>query len=372
MKRNTTIKLNKFHNQNKDLTETWNNRYYPINNPSGSEIKSQNINTKQNKKEFPIINSTQSLNLVESKNFKNNKLNLEIINVENIWNDLGVSEDYREQFIMYTQNLDENEKKEFFEMEISNLNRFRNYLFKISNEISNREKNINDLKKFDKIIESTSNNNNLNNSILTDIQNIIKTVRINSINIVNYINKIKEISSYNLQRGKYNLDKLNSAYKYDENYLIKMNTDMNFLNNSNISKYIEMSNDEPNTFFTNCDLNKENNLDNNFYEEKIIIPINDDLKKSIIKSKFSMMEDILCNNIRKNNENNKISFYNNLNENNESNYILKKEEYKLRGASTGKRVLDRNKFSKTIFNEKLGSKTLKKENMKSKSFSKKK
>ena len=105
MKSNTKIKLNKFHIQNKDLTETWNNRYYPINNPSGSEIKSQNINTKQNKKEFPIINSTQSLNLVESKNFKNNKLNLEIINVENIWNDLGVSEDYREQFIMYIENL---------------------------------------------------------------------------------------------------------------------------------------------------------------------------------------------------------------------------------------------------------------------------
>ena len=54
------------------------------------------------------------------------------------------------------------------------------------------------------------NNNNLNNSILIDIQNIITLLRIiNSINIISYINKIKEIS----ERGKYNLDKLNnSAY----------------------------------------------------------------------------------------------------------------------------------------------------------------
>ena len=195
-------------------------------------------------------------------------------------------------------------------MEINNLNKFRKYLLKLSNEISNREKNINDLKKFDQIIESTSNNNNLKNSVLTDIQNTIKSLRINSINVVHYMNKIKEISSYNLQKGKYNLDKLNSAYLYDENYLIKMKKDVNFLNNSNISKYIEMSNDKPNTFFTNCNLNEENNLDNNYYEEKILIPINDDLKNPIIKSQFLLMEDILCNNIIKNKEDKKIDLYN--------------------------------------------------------------
>ena len=63
------------------------------------------------------------------------------------------------------------------------------------------------------------------------------------------MNKIKEFSSYNLKRGKYNLDKLNSAYLYNENYLIKMKIEVNFLNNSNISKYIEMTNDKPISFF---------------------------------------------------------------------------------------------------------------------------
>ena len=367
MKVNRKLKLIQSQYPKKDLTQSWNNRYYPINNPSNSEIKSQYIKSQQNINELPILNSTQTLNLVQSKKNKNENLNEELIN---IWNDLGVSEDYREQFIMYIENLKENEKKEFLDIEISNLNKFRNYLLKLSNEIKNREKFINDLKKFDKIIESTFNNNNLNNSILTDVQNTIKLLRKNSINIVSYINKIKEISSYNSERGKYNLHKLNSAYLYDENYLIKMKTDMNFLNNSNISKYIEMSNDEPNTFFTNCDLTEENNLDNNFYEDKITIPINDDLKKPIIKSKFSIMEDILCNNIRKNNEDNENILYKKINDNNKSNYISKTEENVKRNfSSRGKRVFDRSKFSNNYLYEK---EILKSKNLVNKSLNKKK
>ena len=39
-------------------------------------------------------------------------------------------------------------------------------------------------------------------------------------------------------------------------------------------------------FLTNCVLTEENNLDKNFYKETIIISINDDLKKSIKKSKM--------------------------------------------------------------------------------------
>ena len=131
MKVNRKLKLIQSQYPKKDLTQSWNNRYYPINNPSNSEIKSQYIKSQQNINELPILNSTQTLNLVQSKKNKNENLNEELIN---IWNDLGVSEDYREQFIMYIENLKENEKKEFLDIEISNLNKFRNYLLKLKIE----------------------------------------------------------------------------------------------------------------------------------------------------------------------------------------------------------------------------------------------
>ena len=93
----------------KGNTQTRNNRYNSIYKPSNSGIKSQQKNIQQNLNELPIVNSTQTSNLVQSNKPKNNNLNEELIN--NIWNDLGVNEDYREQFIIYTEKLEENEKK---------------------------------------------------------------------------------------------------------------------------------------------------------------------------------------------------------------------------------------------------------------------
>ncbi len=318
----------------KEFENSWNNRYYSIKNPN--YLKSKNINVEETT--LPKINN-QNNNLIKSKDTKED--NEEFSLIQNIWDDLGVREEYQNQFLNYVKNLNEEEKKEFYEMEKKNLKRFRDSLLKISKEISNREKNIEDLKKFDEIIETTfpDKEQQLNDQLLLDIQNCIKALRVNSVNIVNYMNKIREISTYNSQKGKYNLDKLNSAYLYDPNYLSKMRNDMDFLKNSSLNNYFDMTNGEFDAFLTNCHPKNEKKKSN-----KIYIPIGNDLMKAIKSAKYSILEDVLLNNIenKKNNNMNLINY-------NESGFESKsnvlKNKIKIRGISATTRSINRSKFS---------------------------
>ena len=193
----------------KKYENTWNKRHYPINNP-----KQKNLNLKETT--LPIINNNKN-NFIENKDLKEDTEELSLIQI--IWDDLGVSEEYQNQFLKFMKNLSEENKREFFEMEKKYLKKFRDSLFKLSKEISSREKNIEDLKKFDEIIETTfpDKEQQLNDQLLLDIQNCIKALRVNSVNIVNYMYKIREISTYSFQKGKYDLEKLNPAYLYNPN-----------------------------------------------------------------------------------------------------------------------------------------------------------
>ena len=277
----------------KKYENTWNKRHYPINNP-----KQNQLNLKETT--LPIINNNKN-NFIENKDLKEDNEELSLIQI--IWDDLGVSEEYQNQFLKFMKNLSEENKREYFEMEKNYLKKFRDSLFKLSKEISSREKNIEDLKKFDEIIKTSfpDKEKKLNEQILLDIQNCIKLLRINSVNIVNYMYKIREISTYSFQKGKYNLEKLNPAYLYNPNYLIEMGNDMDFLKKSSLNNYIDMTNGEYDAFLSNCHPKNEKKKNN-----KIYVPIGNDLMKTIKNAKYIIMEDILLNNIQKKNDQSKI------------------------------------------------------------------
>ena len=270
----------------KKYENTWNKRHYPINNP-----KQNQLNLKETT--LPIINNNKN-NFIENKDLKEDNEELSLIQI--IWDDLGVSEEYQNQFLKFMKNLSEENKREYFEMEKNYLKKFRDSLFKLSKEISSREKNIDDLKKFDEIIKTSfpDKEKKLNEQILLDIQNCIKLLRVNSVNIVNYMYKIREISTYSFQKGKYNLEKLNPAYLYNPNYLIEMKNDMDFLKKSSLNNYIDMTNGEYDAFLSNCHPKNEKKKNN-----KIYVPIGNDLMKTIKNAKYIIMEDILLNNIQK-------------------------------------------------------------------------
>ena len=135
--------------------------------------------------------------------------------ITTLWDELGITEDYRYQFNKILKHNIYDSKMLFFQ-EKENLQKFRTSLMKLKKEIFYRENNIQSLVK------------------------IIKNLRLNAVNIVIYINRVRELGFYYYFQGKWDLTKLKEEYMYNNNYLLQMNEDLNFLKDSTLGKYIQL------------------------------------------------------------------------------------------------------------------------------------
>ena len=119
-------------------------------------------------------------------------------------------------------------------------------------------------------------------------------------------------------------------YSFDSKYLFKMKNDLKFLRDSALSVFIEMNNTEIDPFLTNCAPNP-----NRIKSTKRMIPISDDVMKSIIESRYLLLQETVLDNIDKeNNYNMRSSDYSemNIHSKNSRNSLLRKleeEKYKL-------------------------------------------
>ena len=243
-------------------------------------------------------------------------LNEEFNSLIILWNDLGVTNEFQNKFKNSLLPLSNEEKFSYIQKEKIELSKFRNALLNFTKNVSQREKNIDLLKKYDEIID-------INLSKLNDIQKIIENLRISSVNCVNSIIKLRSFSYYNSFNGKFNFNNMNKAYIYNDQYLIKMKNDLNFLNNSNLQKYIDFSFEEIDPFLVCCSI-KNNNINQN----KIVIPINENLMNQINESKYYLNQDLVnYNNLKNNNNNNNTKFNSNFNENNLNNEFSKSMKY---------------------------------------------
>ena len=259
-------------------------------------------NESLNNKDFPII--PKQTNQVNKNIFSQRKYNKNIINPNDsildenfsslidLWNDLGVTNKFRYQFNKSLYPLSNEEKEISIKNEIKNLNKFRKNLMKFTDDVTQREKNIQLLREYDKKVKSVflKGAKKLNNSNLNDIIKIIEELRYNSINCVNSLIKVRELSYYKSLKGKYNFNKMNKNYIYNNDYLIKMKNDMNFLRNSYMGNYIDFTNGEIDPFLTCC---SPKNNNRNRRQDKISIPINDDLMKGIKQAKNYYNQDII-------------------------------------------------------------------------------
>ena len=240
--------------------------------------------------------NAQSSNDIFDDEYKD-ELNL----IKNSWEDLGISHEYRVIFINFIQKVNSKERKGILMQEKINLKKFRDALLSLKKEIDNRENNIALLKRADNNLETAINVENkttLIDRILQDVIGLIKTLRLNAINIVAKTLKVNKLLSYYSDSGKFNINKIRMEYLYDPNYLSKMKDDLFFLKNSVLSYYIEMNNTEIDPFLTNCaptQNKKKNNLN-----EKITIPISDDIMKLITESRYALLQENVISNINKN------------------------------------------------------------------------
>ena len=138
--------------------------------------------------------------------------------IQSIWDDLGVQENYRVIFQYISLELDAHSKKGFMEFELNSLNKLYDYFTKLTKEMLARERILSLLRQYNNFLE----NDNISQKLTTDIIQSFKNLRILSINIVNKFIQIRELSSYSILCGKYDFDKLNKAFNYDRNYIIKV------------------------------------------------------------------------------------------------------------------------------------------------------
>jgi len=260
---------------------------------SSSQKNYPNINNcllpKLNESEKNNIPKRNDYDYSELEESSNTEIKNELSVISTLWDELGITEDYKYQF---NQILESNiySQKMIFYQEKENLQKFKTSLIKLKKEINNRENNISNLIKK---IKSFDVKKEANKSLLKEVISIIKNLRLNAVNIVIYINRVRELGFYYYFQGKWDLIKLKDEYLYNNNYLLQMNEDLNFLKNSCLKEYIDFGKGKVDAFLTNCSQFNQDRKDKN----KIIIPIAEDLIQLIEQSIFFVIQDKILDNI---------------------------------------------------------------------------
>ena len=225
------------------------------------------------------------------------------------WNELGITQEYRQVFINHLKEANDSEKNNIFSEEKNNIKKFKDSLLSLKKEIENREKNLTQLKKLNMLILNNIGNEGDTNNINQILQNaisLIKNLRINAVNIVKKMIKVNQIIAYYTTSGKFNINKLKPEYSFDPGYLLKMKEDLKFLKNSALSNYIEMNNTKIDPFLTNCAPNINGKKGN-----KIEINIADDIMKLITQSRYYLLQETVKSSFEKDNnysKNNDINY----------------------------------------------------------------
>ena len=213
-----------------------------------------------------------------------------------LWEKLGVTQHYQNIFENVSSQLSTSNYLEgYLKKELSHLTKINNFVSKIIQHVSSREKQIQLLKNYDIKIreENMQKKNNSDENLINDINYSLKELRMNSISIVkNYI-ELRKICGYESLMNKLDIDRIPGLKK---NYLIIMKNDTDFLSNSSLIKYFSFLPSDP--FLTSIGYEKENS--------KQIIPISEEIKEEIKEYQYIFIDEIIFNEI------NKLNSFNNL------------------------------------------------------------
>ena len=258
---------------------------------------------KNQKQSLPEINSDYS----KSVNNKNNRsikdkylIHEQLKELDQIWDKLGVKYEYRNGFENNLANIPESEQKNFILQEKNNMTQLIDSLTELKIETRNRDHNISLLKQYNNSLDNPSNDETTNNNILNEVVNVIKLLRNNAINIVRKMINLNKIIGKYASLGKIDLQKIIEEFSYNPTYLNKMKTDLLFLQNSAISRHIEMNNSEVDPFLSNCATNQNDNNNG-----KITVPISDEFVNVIKELKYLLIRESILNDRRNENELNK-------------------------------------------------------------------
>ena len=264
-----------------------------INKKLDIEIKDSNSISKTEKN-----NNINNLNIKEKD--KIGEIFIDELNLlQNLWDKLEVNSEFRSYFINNITTKNDLEKKEIFENERENLEKLDESLIKLKKEKISRENNIKSLKEYSIKIEdyiSQGYNITTSSNVFKEICKIINQLRYNAINIVHLMSFINKIIFSN--KEKWNINNLEKQHSYNPYYFNKMKNDLQFLKHSILNKFIEINNSEVDPFLTNFIPNS-----GKFNNNKIKIPINEELMQAINQSKYILIKETIYTNNTNNNNN---------------------------------------------------------------------
>ena len=206
-------------------------------------------------------NDIERKNLFNENNTKLKKNffdNIKIKNIISLWNELEVLNSYRKYFCFIFKELYEEEQDNLYQHEITELIELKNNIKNLTYNIELRTGIIKKLSELNTELNKKIKNNNetLNNFIKNEMMKEIEKLTEQTINIVLYMKKIKkEINSVS-NLGKYSIDIISKKFHFDENYIIKMKNETNFLREGYAKVFFNIKNEESPFFLKACDKNK--------------------------------------------------------------------------------------------------------------------
>ena len=271
--------------------------------------------------------------------------------IKNMWNKLGVTRVYQENFVNLINSLNEPDNiRLYLSSEKKQMQKFKYELTLLLKKIIHRNDQISSLKQLINLYENIlkeknshpeKENENLDslcnineNKITQDIHSCLLSLRITTINVVNQIKSFLMSNSYFLYMDKINLEKIKRDYYYDDEYLFSIKTELDFVQHSVLNKIYEFDSfDGRDPFFLSFSKLKEEGQNNEEKQKnkKIKLEINKKLYEEIQNCIYFMQQsEILhkCKNPNKINNTNKnrvLEFLNFGNNNGEEN--IKKRSY---------------------------------------------
>ena len=239
-------------NQNQELK--YNSKYRNLKRIMKKDqiiVKDKKIKKKENSKENlnfinPNLTKTESdynydiqTNIIKYFKNRNNIFGKKTPDYEShldeLWKKLGVNSNYINNFNQYKNIITNQEEKENFLInEIENLEKVKDILMNLRKDIKLRETKLIELKN---LFERLNNENNFINvkKILNESNFMINSYLENSIRVVEYYLLYREMTNKGSYKNlKFNKEIIKQNFEInanDMNYLLKMKTDTNFINN---------------------------------------------------------------------------------------------------------------------------------------------
>jgi hypothetical protein len=247
-------------------------------------------------------NGIEKYKLTENKNTIKNNIDtnnfnvINIINMNNLkkmWDDLAVNINYRKLFEVIYKELDEENKEELYKKETNELNKVKNYINSLKQNIEKRINTIQEL--FDLNVklntEIINKDNKCNEMILGEIADKINELRMHTVNVCKAMQRVKTELSGIKNLDKFDINLIGEKFNFDKNYLIKMKSELTFLREGFIKYYFNIGNDQTPFLLKASQKNKIGNDQDPFIH---LVPLDQKLKEEITECTYYIYQELIA------------------------------------------------------------------------------